>query len=414
MLVYSCVGKNADIFFVSHRSIIHVHGIYTVRNSKLWVELCSALQFDYVDLYLVHFPAHFKKDGLVKEIESRAVPPTEEEVFQLKMSILVKPRSGDLIAFHKEKWEGMERCVELGLAKAIGVSNFSVERIEEMLPYAKIIPAVNQVCFFPSSSRVHLGKHAKRCLPQRHSPQEVLHPNMFPLETCHVIYVSGGYILREYTSWVPSTAFFLDLWHNSWRWDGTIVLNVGGRAWKMQVEMHPLWQQAKLRAYCKEKGILLSAYSPLGAVGYVHGTNDVITNPTIGEIAVKYGKTPAQVRFFPNLSKLEDILAKMNIKCRSYVHHMNTVYIYYINCSLSCKLSRSHPNLVTFSSSNFIHKVSLQAANVNCLVDGKFNLCHPKVEFTTENLFVAMCNRSLLVPYKVTTPKCDTCFSLGT
>jgi diketogulonate reductase-like aldo/keto reductase len=93
----------------------------------------------------------------------------------------------------------------LGLAKAIGVSNFSVERIEEMLPYAKIIPAVNQV------------------------------------------------------------------------------------------EMHPLWQQSKLRAYCKEKGILLSAYSPLGAAGNAHGTNDVITNPTISEIAVKYGKTPAQV-----------------------------------------------------------------------------------------------------------------------
>jgi diketogulonate reductase-like aldo/keto reductase len=110
---------------------------------------------DYVDLYLVHIPAHFKKSDLVKEIESRDVPPTEEEVWQIKKSIMVKPRSGDMIAFHKEKWEGMERCVELGLAKAIGVSNFSVERIEEMLPYAKIIPAVNQVCFFidPSSPR---------------------------------------------------------------------------------------------------------------------------------------------------------------------------------------------------------------------------------------------------------------------
>jgi diketogulonate reductase-like aldo/keto reductase len=150
MLVYFCVGTKCGHFFVSHRSIIHVHGIYTVRNSKLSVELCSALQLDYVDLYLVHIPAHFKKDGLVKEIESRDVPPTEEEVWQIKRSIMRKPRSGDLIAFHKEKWEGMERCVELGLAKAIGVSNFSVERIEEMLPYAKIIPAVNQVCFFPS------------------------------------------------------------------------------------------------------------------------------------------------------------------------------------------------------------------------------------------------------------------------
>jgi diketogulonate reductase-like aldo/keto reductase len=93
----------------------------------------------------------------------------------------------------------------------------------------------------------------------------------------------------------------------------------------MQVEMHPLWQQAKLRAYCKEKGILLSAYSPLGAAG-----NDVITNPTIGEIAVKYGKTPAQVRLFPNLPKLEDVLAKINSICTLYVHLMNTICITYI------------------------------------------------------------------------------------
>jgi hypothetical protein len=106
----------------------------------------------------------------------------------------------------------------------------------------------------------------------------------------------------------------------------TIVLNVGGRAWKMQVEMHPLWQQAKLRAYCKEKGILLSAYSPLGAAGNAHGTNDVITNPTIGKIAVKYGKTPAQVRLFPNLPKLEDALVKMNSICTPHKQCMNTVY----------------------------------------------------------------------------------------
>ena len=106
-------------------------------------------------------------------------------------------------------------------------------------------------------------------------------------------------------------------------------MNVGGRAWKMQVEMHPLWQQAKLRAYCKEKGILFSAYAPLGAAGNVHGTNDVITNPTIGEIAVKYGKTPAQVQLFPNLPKLKDVLATMNSICTPHKQCMNIVYIAY-------------------------------------------------------------------------------------
>lgn len=31
-----------------------------------------------------------------------------------------------------------------------------------------------------------------------------------------------------------------------------------------QVEMHPCWPQDELKAFCKEKGILLTAYSPLG------------------------------------------------------------------------------------------------------------------------------------------------------
>jgi len=43
--------------------------------------------------------------------------------------------------------------VEKGLVNAIGVNNFSVKQIEELLTFAKIVPAVNQVLdflFFPS------------------------------------------------------------------------------------------------------------------------------------------------------------------------------------------------------------------------------------------------------------------------
>ena len=102
---------------------------------------------DYVDLYLVHVPAHFKKDVLRKEMESRDVIPTEAELLQIKRNILRKPGPGDAIAMNKELWQDMERCVELGLTKAIGVSNFSIKIIEELLLHAKIPPAVNQVCF---------------------------------------------------------------------------------------------------------------------------------------------------------------------------------------------------------------------------------------------------------------------------
>jgi len=33
----------------------------------------------------------------------------------------------------------------LGLVRAIGVSNFSIQQIKELLKFAKIVPAVNQV-----------------------------------------------------------------------------------------------------------------------------------------------------------------------------------------------------------------------------------------------------------------------------
>lgn len=38
----------------------------------------------------------------------------------------------------------MEQCVELGHAKAIGLSNFSCKKIQDILGYAKIPPAVDR------------------------------------------------------------------------------------------------------------------------------------------------------------------------------------------------------------------------------------------------------------------------------
>jgi diketogulonate reductase-like aldo/keto reductase len=44
----------------------------------------------------------------------------------------------------KSVWEAME-CQKLGLAKSIGVSNFSSRKLETLLATANIPPAVNQV-----------------------------------------------------------------------------------------------------------------------------------------------------------------------------------------------------------------------------------------------------------------------------
>jgi diketogulonate reductase-like aldo/keto reductase len=47
----------------------------------------------------------------------------------------------------------MERAQELGHARSIGVSNFSVEQLDEVLAVASVAPVVNQVQFSPFEYR---------------------------------------------------------------------------------------------------------------------------------------------------------------------------------------------------------------------------------------------------------------------
>ncbi|XP_050373781.1 D-galacturonate reductase [Argentina anserina] len=86
------------------------------------------LQLKYIDMYIIHWP--FK---LGKEVKSM---PVERD--------LVQPL--DL----KSVWEGMEECKKLGLARGIGVSNFTCSMLEELLSFAKIPPAVNHLEMNPA------------------------------------------------------------------------------------------------------------------------------------------------------------------------------------------------------------------------------------------------------------------------
>jgi len=60
-----------------------------------------------------------------------------------------------------------------------------------------------------------------------------------------------------------------------------------------QVEAHPLLPQDELVAYAKEKGIHLTAYSPLG--NNLTGETKIVDYPEVKEVADKLGATPAQV-----------------------------------------------------------------------------------------------------------------------
>ncbi|KAK7400888.1 hypothetical protein VNO78_12197 [Psophocarpus tetragonolobus] len=62
-----------------------------------------------------------------------------------------------------------------------------------------------------------------------------------------------------------------------------------------QVEMNIAWQQKNLREYCKAKGIIVTAYSPLGAKGSIWDINQILDNELTKQIAQAHGKTVAQV-----------------------------------------------------------------------------------------------------------------------
>ena len=55
-----------------------------------------------------------------------------------------------------------------------------------------------------------------------------------------------------------------------------------------QIELHPLLNQAALRAVNAEKNVVTEAYSPLGV-------GNLLDHPAITTVAAGYGKTPAQV-----------------------------------------------------------------------------------------------------------------------
>ncbi|MFD1697181.1 aldo/keto reductase [Roseibium aestuarii] len=67
-----------------------------------------------------------------------------------------------------------------------------------------------------------------------------------------------------------------------------LVAETGVKPVINQIELHPTFQQAALRAYHQANGIVTQSWSPLG-----QGT--LMDNPVVTSIASKHGKTPAQI-----------------------------------------------------------------------------------------------------------------------
>ncbi|KAF7173884.1 hypothetical protein CNMCM5623_006130 [Aspergillus felis] len=86
------------------------------------------LQVDYVNLYLIHWPVAFR-------YSTTTVQPVDAETGLV--DVIDVPI--------KDTWAAMEKLVEKGKVRAIGVSNFTRQKIEELMTTARIRPAVNQI-----------------------------------------------------------------------------------------------------------------------------------------------------------------------------------------------------------------------------------------------------------------------------
>lgn len=88
------------------------------------------LQLDYVDLMLIHWPVTFEQ----REDFNYSPVDADGKVILGKVDIL-------------DTWQGMEELVDMGIAKHIGVSNFSIEMLERIRysDKVRIQPYCNQV-----------------------------------------------------------------------------------------------------------------------------------------------------------------------------------------------------------------------------------------------------------------------------
>jgi len=98
------------------------------------------LRLDYLDMFLIHWPVAFK----YVEIDPTVRGWENEDIDDSDGGKQIDPA----VSVH-ETWMAMEEMVDKGLTRHIGVSNFPVALIHELLTGCRIKPAVNQVEVHP-------------------------------------------------------------------------------------------------------------------------------------------------------------------------------------------------------------------------------------------------------------------------
>ncbi|KAJ8968128.1 hypothetical protein NQ314_002449 [Rhamnusium bicolor] len=201
--------KDAIDIGYRHIDCAHVYGNEKEVGTALKEKICRRhlvekalrltlqdLGLEYLDLYLIHWPHAYKK----RQFAIRR----EGENFPFDANGKIQFSDVDYV----DTWKALEKCVNKGLTKSIGVSNFNKRQLERVLEISTIKPVVNQV------------------------------------------------------------------------------------------ECHPYLNQRKLIEFCRSKGIVITGYSPLGSPDRPWAKPEepqLLEDPKLKELAVKYKKTPAQI-----------------------------------------------------------------------------------------------------------------------
>uniref|UniRef100_A0A1B0BE41 NADP-dependent oxidoreductase domain-containing protein n=1 Tax=Glossina palpalis gambiensis TaxID=67801 RepID=A0A1B0BE41_9MUSC len=115
--------KREDIFVTTKLDSRH-------HTPKLVERACREsllkLSLDYVDQYLIHFPV------------------------------------GEGFVDYMDTWKAMEKLVDVGLAKGIGLSNFNAKQIDRILENCRIRPVVNQVECHPGFNQKKLIEFCRK------------------------------------------------------------------------------------------------------------------------------------------------------------------------------------------------------------------------------------------------------------
>lgn len=100
-------GVNRDDLFITSKVWVQDHGYEKAKSA--FQRTLDRLQMDYLDMYLIHWPY------------------------------------GDFLG----TWKALEELYQEGKIKAIGVCNFTIEKLEELKAHSSTLPVINQIELHP-------------------------------------------------------------------------------------------------------------------------------------------------------------------------------------------------------------------------------------------------------------------------